>query len=298
MKILVALDGSGASEAVLAEVRARAWPAGSEFSLVTALDPFFFAHAQALFEEAKKADAAQLEEEAEELRKLGWKVQTSVVVENPRRGLAHAAGSWGADLIVLGSHGRGAFQRLLLGSTAQAVLRQAPCSVEIVRPPRNVGHAGTAHGKRVLVPTDGSEYAQLALNSVAEGPWAKDTHFKVISCPEFPMMVGEYPYFSTEQLMEMSRAAEVQARKAAEAGAEILHGAGLAVRAEVMEPRESAAQTILLAADLWHAELIVLGSHGRRGFDRLVMGSVSEAVAIHAHCSVEVVRKRAATQPS
>jgi len=51
---------------------------------------------------------------------------------------------------------------------------------------------------------------------------------------------------------------------------------------------------ILGMADSWGANLIVLGSHGRRGFDRYVMGSVSEAVALHAHCSVEVVR----TKPS
>jgi nucleotide-binding universal stress UspA family protein len=43
-------------------------------------------------------------------------------------------------------------------------------------------------------------------------------------------------------------------------------------------------------ADLWGADLIVVGSHGRRGVDRYLMGSVSEAVALHAHCSVEVVR--------
>jgi nucleotide-binding universal stress UspA family protein len=46
-------------------------------------------------------------------------------------------------------------------------------------------------------------------------------------------------------------------------------------------------------ADLWNADLIVVGSHGRRGFDRYVMGSVSESVALHAHCSVEVVRAAA-----
>jgi hypothetical protein len=52
------------------------------------------------------------------------------------------------------------------------------------------------------------------------------------------------------------------------------------------EPRA----VILDEASKWNANLIVLGSHGRHGMDRLLMGSVSEAVAFHAHCSVEVVR--------
>jgi nucleotide-binding universal stress UspA family protein len=53
------------------------------------------------------------------------------------------------------------------------------------------------------------------------------------------------------------------------------------------EPRA----VILDTAKTWGANLIVLGSHGRRGMDRFLLGSVSEAVAIHAHCSVEVIRK-------
>ena len=46
----------------------------------------------------------------------------------------------------------------------------------------------------------------------------------------------------------------------------------------------------------WSADLIVLGSHGRRGWDRFLMGSVAESVAVHAHCSVEVIRPRSALQ--
>jgi hypothetical protein len=58
----------------------------------------------------------------------------------------------------------------------------------------------------------------------------------------------------------------------------------------VAEPKETITHSILAIAEEWKADLIVLGSHGRRGFDRLIMGSVSETVAAHAKCSVEVVR--------
>jgi len=59
----------------------------------------------------------------------------------------------------------------------------------------------------------------------------------------------------------------------------------------VTEPKDTPSRAILAAADSWEADLIVMGSHGRRGFDRIVLGSVSESVAMHARCSVEVIRK-------
>jgi len=59
---------------------------------------------------------------------------------------------------------------------------------------------------------------------------------------------------------------------------------------EQMIPTGDPRAVILDAARAWPADLIVLGSHGRRGLDRFLMGSVAESVAIHAHCSVEVIR--------
>ncbi len=70
--------------------------------------------------------------------------------------------------------------------------------------------------------------------------------------------------------------------------AQTLRPAGFKVTSSVEEgdPRE----VILNSADTWNADLIMVGSHGRKGFDRLLVGSVSEAVARHARCSVEIVR--------
>jgi nucleotide-binding universal stress UspA family protein len=291
MRILIGVDGSSASDAVLQEVTLRPWPKGSEFRLVTAVDPFFFVRAPQLLEETKKSTKEELEEDSEGLRGKGWPVSTDVLLENPRHAIAKLATEWKADLAVLGSHGRGAFTRLLIGSTAQAVLRHAPCSVEIVRTPRGDRTGRGLHGMRILLPTDGSEYAVLAANKVAERPWPEGSIFKVLACPEYPMLIGEYPYYAPEQLMELSKASEAQAKAAAETAAAVLRNGGHEVKIEVTEPRDSPSRTILSSADLWQSDLIVMGSHGRRGFDRLVMGSVSESVAMHAHCSVEVVRQ-------
>jgi nucleotide-binding universal stress UspA family protein len=291
MKVLIGVDGSSASDAALQEVTLRPWPKGSEFRLVTAVDPFFFVRAPQLLEETKKSTKEELEEDAAGLRGKSWPVSTEVLLDNPRHAIAKLATEWKADLAVLGSHGRGAFTRLLIGSTAQAVLRHAPCSVEIVRTPRGDRASRGVHGMRILLPTDGSEYAVLAANKVAERPWPEGSVFKVLACPEYPVLIGEYPYFAPEQLVELSKASEAQATAAAAAAGAVLRNSGFEVKTEVTEPRDSPSRTILSSADLWQSDLIVMGSHGRRGFDRLVMGSVSESVAMHANCSVEVVRQ-------
>ena len=291
MKIGIGVDGSSASDTALREVTLRPWPKGSEFKLVTAVDPFFFVRAPQLLEETKKSTKEELEEDASGLREKGWPVSTEVLLENPRHAVAKLATEWKADLAVLGSHGRGTFTRLLIGSTAQAVLRNAPCSVEIVRTPRGDRTSRGLHGMRVLLPTDGSEYAVLAASRVAERPWPEGSIFKVLACPEYPVLIGGYPYYAPEQLVELTKVSEAHAKGAAEQAAAVLRNSGLEVKAEVTEPRDSAARTILSSADLWQSDLIVMGSHGRRGFDRLAMGSVSETVAMHAHCSVEVVRQ-------
>lgn len=287
MKLLIALDGSTGSEAVVREVASRPWPKGSEGCVMTAIDPFFFTKAPLLLAEAKKEAQAALKESMESLKDTGLALIPDIVMENPRHGIPQRANDWKADLIVMGSHGRGAFGRLLMGSTAQAVLRRAACPVEIVR--ERAMQPGK-EGMRVLVPTDGSECAKAALRHVAELPWPVGTEIRVMSTPELPLIAGAYPYYPPELLDEVATANETHAKKAVKEGVEIVKKTGMRISEEITDPQETAVRPILGMADLWGADLIVLGSHGRRGFDRYMMGSVSEAVALHAHCSVEVVR--------
>jgi nucleotide-binding universal stress UspA family protein len=288
MRILIGVDGSSSSDAVVQDAARRPWPVGSEFNVVTVVDPFFFPKAPMPLEEEKKRAQQSLEEQAKPLVDGGWRVGVKVILDNPRHALPRAASEWRAELVLLGSHGRGAVGRLLLGSTAQAVLRHSECSVEIVRSART---EKGCEGMRVLIPTDGSEYAEVALQKVAERPWPKGSEFKIIASPEYPVLVGEYPYCAPEQLAEMTKNPRNHAIESAKTGVDLLGKTGLTVRSEVTDPKETPAHAILAEADKWHANLIVVGSHGRRGFDRLILGSVSETVALHARCSVEVVRK-------
>jgi len=290
MKIMIALDGSDASEISIQEVVSRPWPKDSEFSLISAVDPFFFVRSPMLLAEAKKSTENALNDNAQKLKAAGWQTSFEVVVENPRHVIYRLAEEFHVDLILLGSRGRSSFERLMLGSTAQAVLRHAHCSVEIVRAPRTTSATSTP-AMKILIPTDGSASAQHALKSFASRPWPTGSQCKVISCPEYPVLIGEYPFFVQEHLTEIIKASEDHARESIEKSVSLLQTSGLSVQTEVTEPKDTPANAILSAAEKWQANLVVIGSHGRRGFDRLVLGSVSESVAMHAHCSVEVVRQ-------
>ena len=91
-------------------------------------------------------------------------------------------------------------------------------------------------------------------------------------------------------LEELIAAARTRAEDGARAVRKILSEVAPGARVETLMPTGDPRELILDTAKAWPADLIVLGSHGLGGFDRFLMGSVSESVAVHAHCSVEVVR--------
>ena len=286
MRVLVAIDGSKASEIVLQEALQRPWSPGTRFCLVTVVDPFFFTRAPILFEETKEEAGKLLDEEAQKFRAAKRETETKVVMGNPRKVISHFAEEWRADLVLVGSHGLNVLERLALGSTVRAVLRHTKCSVEVVRAPKNEAAAGA---RKILVATDGTEFSTAAVKSVASAPWPKGTEIKVISVPEFALWLGEYPYFQRVQVEELNQSALDAAKAAVALAKETLSRAGLTVTADVPVDRDAPAKTILEQAKEWGAGLIVVGSHGRRGFDRWALGSVSESLAMNAHCSVEVV---------
>ena len=290
MKILIALDATPQCGEIVAQIASRPWPADTSFLLLHALDPFPFAKAPISLERAKKEAGTQLKNAGMRLCAGGWAREENVVLGRARQIISKTAGSWNADLVVVGSNEASALTRLLLGSTARAALRDAPCSVEIVRPCLNAEGLVRDKGMKILVASDGSEYSTLAVQSLARRPWPEGSKFRVISIPEPFMPLGEFPYFEMKEIESLNTAAVKDAKRYAESGAEILRTAGLAAESDTLLPRDSDAREIVKEAKRWQAGMIVLGSHGRRGFDRWTLGSVSEHVALHAPCSVEVIR--------
>lgn len=144
MKILLAVDGSSCSDAAVEEVARRPWPEGSLVKVLTVVEtpmpptPESWAVPLNYFEELEATLRKQGETIVNRaLQKL--KSNKSLLVDavlapgSPRPVILDEAESWGADLIVLGSHGYSAWKRFLLGSVSQAVVSHAKCSVEVVR---------------------------------------------------------------------------------------------------------------------------------------------------------------------
>ncbi len=146
---------------------------------------------------------------------------------------------------------------------------------------------------KVLVAVDGSQCSDRAVEEVARRPWPDGTTLKAISVFEPPpLMTMPDTWAPPDDFYEkLEKASEDQARTAAETAASRLRAAH-AGKAEITTGvlRGRARDAIVDEADRWGADLIVLGSHGYRGFTRFWLGSVSHAVANHAHCSVEIVR--------
>jgi nucleotide-binding universal stress UspA family protein len=113
---------------------------------------------------------------------------------------------------------------------------------------------------------------------------------RIISVPEF-ILIKDASYLETHEVKDVGKAALDDAKLSIAAGVGILSASGLSVCSDVPDEEDRPYRVILNEAEKWHANLIVLGSHGWSGFDRVIMGSVSEAVAFQANCSVEVIRR-------
>lgn len=145
MKVLLAVDGSDCSLAAVKEVITRQWPKGTEVKILAVVhtrwpsmsDPLLISEAVYLELMERKRLHELVEGTAAEVRrsKAGKKlrIETMVVDGSPKEVIVEEAERWGADLILVGSHGYGSVKRFMLGSVSQAVATHAPCSVEIVR---------------------------------------------------------------------------------------------------------------------------------------------------------------------
>jgi nucleotide-binding universal stress UspA family protein len=134
---------------------------------------------------------------------------------------------------------------------------------------------------KVLIGIEDSIFSYNAARFVAQRPWPSGTQARLISAVDTDDM-------SARVELEGSNLYK-QASEAIERAVAILRGGGeFEITMEIVEG--SPKHVILDEAERWGADLIVVGSHGRRGLQRFLLGSVSQAVALHAPCSVEIVR--------
>lgn len=154
MRILLAIDGSPSSNAAVDEVSRRPWPPESEVRVVTVLSPIESlpfqkaSHGPTAYDEILEQQGLEAAKRLNDIatglaQRAPGLLVTPVLLEGlPKEAIIDEAERWGADLIVVGSHGYGAIRRFLLGSVSLAVALNASCSVEIVRHSHKVSGGG------------------------------------------------------------------------------------------------------------------------------------------------------------
>jgi nucleotide-binding universal stress UspA family protein len=227
-------------------------------------------------------EAKGLAERQDRLRERG--IASEVVGRAGPAGevVAQVARERDAELIVIGTHGHTGISRFLLGSVATAILRHAPCDVLVCR-----GPSGPSPFLRPLVATDFSPAAARALRNAADLT-APGTPIELIHAWQLPAgswgatLLGSarFPWSTVRDAVLTSSKAQADQLVATHAAL------GYPLHVELVQGPP--ASVITHAAERGGHDLIAIGTHGHRGFRRLLLGSVAESTIRHAPCSVLV----------
>ena len=224
-----------------------------------------------------------LEEMRERLRGQGAEISHVVKDSFADTGLVDVARELGADLLIVGTHGRTGIKRFFLGSISERVVRLSTTNVMVARPTDRRGY------RRIFVPTDFSQPAEaaleLALRIAHDGATIDLVHFWQIP------MTAATPYAPFKAAEEALTTVRHAMRDAAEsAGTQVVERHGAANLEISFHAVEGApAHGIQERLEEGDYDLVVMGSHGRRGLRRFLLGSVAETTVRHASCSVVVV---------
>ncbi|MCY7345669.1 MAG: universal stress protein [Pyrinomonadaceae bacterium] len=296
MKILIAYDGSDCANAALADLQCAGLPGEAEVMVLTAVDVFIPPEVGNADEETftnyvpqgvklahernalRFAEAEALAAQGgENVRAMfpGWNVKTEALADTPHWALIKETEKWKPDLVVVGSHGRSALGRMILGSVSQKILYEAQCSVRIARGRTLIADTPI----RLVLGADGSPDSEAMLDAVAARNWREGTQVKLITAAEPFFQYGFDPDEQMSQIRELQNSAVKK-----------LNEVGLEVTPIIKEGDPK--HILLREAEAWGADCILLGAKGHRLLERFLIGSVSSAVAARAHCSVEIVRNR------
>lgn len=276
--ILVGVDGSAGSAAavdwaadeahwrsvplVLVHVAPVAWPGIDPQHVVeSGQDPLWF------LEEAERRAAE---------RWPGLDLRTTTVVDSAAHALVSLSND--AALVVVGAHGRSFVSRLLLGSVSGHVMTHARCPAVVVR------SAPLNPSAPVAVGIDDSATARAALETAFEEAWLRGAPLVVVHAWQLPPATGYGVWSVPPDLeLEMRQSAERLMSDALVGWAEKFPDVEIHERVVNQHPVEAVLE------QTHHAQLLVLGAHGRGAFHGMAMGSVASAAVHEGACPVMVV---------
>jgi nucleotide-binding universal stress UspA family protein len=204
----------------------------------------------------------------------GISMETLLLKGEPHEALSAAARDNGCDLVVIGKRGRDLPPGAQMGKVTERVIGYCPLDVLVVPAQGSLGL------DRLLLPVDGSRFSrQAAVRALGLAkPGAALLAVSILDAP--PGFVTEVPEVARDLLDNLEELVAGVARQAADRG----------VPCETRVLVGSVYRTVVELAGTWQAGLIIMGSHGRTGLKRLLMGSVTERVVGQAPCPVLVVK--------
>ena len=189
MKALIAYDGSACADAALEDLKRAGLP-GEVDAVVVTVAELWLPPPPAMFKPVLTAATETLPAPVETARNLAieasqrlqtifpaWDVRAEALVGSPASAVLNKADEWKPDLIVVGSHGRSALGRFILGSVSQKVVTEAPCTVRVAR------GRGTDAGApaRILLGFDESLDARAAVRTIASREWPEKSAIRVLA---------------------------------------------------------------------------------------------------------------------
>ncbi len=308
MKILIAYDGSSCAANAIQDLRYAGLPSddvqatvlsvgeirfGSEKSSLN-IEPALSVAAYAIdnvqetLEHTREAAENDAEQGAKVVAKLfpKWEITPCPRLHSPATAILEIADSWKPDLIVMGSHGRGVFGRLFLGSVSLRVASEAHTTVRITH---SLHQQTNSNAQTLLLAFDGSHGASQIVHKLLKRSWPKGTRLHIVSVidlnmlatPQFVWIAGSgfdmYQEITETRIENALRGLEKEMQKHFEHVTSAM-------------PIGIANREILAEAKRMKADTIFIGSRGLSGFERMLIGSVAHNVATHAEQTVEVVR--------
>mgnify|MGYP001824932256 FL=1 len=295
MRVLVAIDGSECAGVAVDLVAGLPWPTGTKIQVAEVVPsgaavfggpwpPVAPVDTAAIDRSIREQATRDLQAAAQALTGPGREIDTIAVAGRAGDTITSLAQQSDADLIVIGSRGHGALETMLLGSVSSEVIDHAHVPVLVARG-RTI--------ERIAFAWDGSDRAEAAVGPLTVWGLFGDAHVDVLSVAD-----AEPPWWVRAGMVSEEAAAEAyheaaapsrqQHEDMAEQMAEWLRTAGL--NAVPLSREGDPAETIVAFAEVHEVDLIVLGTHGRTGLRRLLLGSVARNVTLHAKCSVLVAR--------
>ena len=316
MKIFIAYDGSEAADIAIDSMRRAGLPKEGVEAVVMSVGEVWLPPATAtedemypqvappgLKEARQHADGVMqaardsAERGAERVRQNfpGWRVTPEAQNGSPAFELLNRAEAWNADLIVVGSHGYTAISRFVLGSVSQKILTEASISVHVGRAATGTG----ASGERIVIGVDGSPGSNAAIKAAARRNWTAGSELRIVVVDDalkgspIWLLIPPVRDFVDEVRAEERTQSERMGLDAVTELRAALNNDKITVSSvvETGDPK----QMLIKHAEEFGADCIFTGATGfSNRLERLVLGSVSAAVAARAQCSVEVVREREA----